>query len=118
MMNSDDPREVVLTFLTTPSFVTTQTKGAGGWVAHTGGGGLAAASETVVFVKERHLPKRAAYNVRFTDSQSMKRRFTVSLVQGDDDAWQVTGGAGGSAEEPPENAPKRGFLWANLGGGG
>jgi hypothetical protein len=30
----------------------------------------------------------------------------------------VTGGAGGSAEDPPENAPTRGHPWANLGGGG
>ena len=28
------------------------------------------------------------------------------------------GGAGGAAEESPANAPKRGFPWANLGGGG
>ncbi len=117
-MSNDDPREVALAFLTTPSFVTAQTKGSGGWMASTGGGGLDALPESIVFVKERHLPNRAAYNVRFTDQQGMKRRWTVSLVQGADGAWQVMGGAGGSAEESQGSAPKRGFPWANLGGGG
>jgi hypothetical protein len=117
-MGNDDPHEVVLVFLTAPSFVTAQTNGPGGWVASTGGGGLDALPESVVFVKQRHLPNRAAYNVRFTDRQGMKRRFTVSLTQGDDGAWQVMGGAGGSAEDPPESALTRGHPWANLGGGG
>jgi hypothetical protein len=107
-MSSDDPHEAVLAFLIAPGFVTAQTNGSDGWVASTGGGGLDALPESGIFVKERHLPKRAAYNVRFT----------VLLTQGDDGAWQVMGGAGGSAEDPPENAPKRGHPWANLGDGG
>jgi hypothetical protein len=45
-------------------------------------------------------------------------RYTLSLIQGHDGAWQVIGGSGGSAEEPPESAPKRGHPWVNLGGGG
>jgi hypothetical protein len=117
-MGADDLQEVVLAFLKAPSFVTAQTNGPGGWIANTGGGGLDALPESVVFVKERRLPKRAAYNVRFTDHQGMKRRFTVLLAQGDDGAWQVIGGAGGSAEDSPESTPKRGYPWANLGGGG
>jgi hypothetical protein len=118
MMSSNDPREAVLSFLTASERVTAETVSAGGWVERSFSGGLDALPESVVFVKERHLPNRATYNVRFTDAQGMKKRFTVSLAQGDDGAWQVMGGAGGSAEEPPENAPKRGFPWANLGGGG
>ena len=117
-MSSDDPREVALAFLTAPSFVTAQTTGPSGWVASTGGGGLDALPESVMFVKERHLPNRAAYNVRFTDSQGMKRRFTILLTQGDDGVWQVMGGAGGAAKEPPQSAPKRGHPWVNLGSGG
>jgi hypothetical protein len=38
-MGNDDPREVALAFLTSQSFVTTETKGPGGWVGRTGGGG-------------------------------------------------------------------------------
>ncbi|HEY7021289.1 MAG TPA: hypothetical protein VH349_09230 [Ktedonobacterales bacterium] len=117
-MGADDPREVVLAFLTAAAFVTAQTKGPDGWVASTGGGGLDALPESVVFVKERHLPNRVAYNVRFTTRTGMRMRYTVSLAQGNDGAWQVTGGAGGSAEEPPESAPKHGQPLANLGGGG
>jgi hypothetical protein len=63
-MSNDDPREVALAFLTTPSFVSAETNGPGGWVARTGGGGLDALPESVVFIKERHLPNRVAYNVR------------------------------------------------------
>jgi hypothetical protein len=117
-MGNDDPREVALAFLTEPAFVTAQTKGPGGWVASTGGGGLDALPESVVFVKERYLPNRVAYNVRFTTRAGMRMRYTLSLIQGHDGAWQVIGGSGGSAEEPPESAPKRGHPWANLGGGG
>jgi len=117
-MAIDDPREVALAFLTTPAFVTAQTKGPGGWVASTGGGGLDALPESVMFVKERHLPNRVAYNVRFTTGAGMRMRYTLSLAQGNDGAWQVMGGAGGAAEEPSESTPKRGFPWANLGGGG
>jgi hypothetical protein len=47
----------------------------------------------------------------------MNRRFTVALAQADDGVWQVMGCAGGSAEDPPENAPTRGHPWANPGGG-
>jgi hypothetical protein len=115
-MGNDDPREVALAFLTAPAFVTAQTRGTGGWVASTGGGGLDALSESVVFVKDRYLPNRVAYNVHFTMGAGM--RYTLALVQGNDGAWQVLGGAGGSAEEPPESAPKRGHPYANLGGGG
>ena len=71
-MAIDDPREVALAFLTTPAFVTAQTKGPGGWVASTGGGGLDALPESVMFVKERHLPNRVAYNVRFTTGAGMR----------------------------------------------
>ncbi|HEX3272255.1 MAG TPA: hypothetical protein VHR15_16535 [Ktedonobacterales bacterium] len=117
-MSNDDLREVVLAFLTAPAFVTAQTKGPDGWVASTGGGGLDALPESVVFAKERHLPKRAAYNVRYTTRAGMRMRYTLSLAQGHDGAWLVMGGAGGSAEEPPERAPKRGHPWVNLGGGG
>jgi hypothetical protein len=117
-MSGNDPHEAVLAFLTAPAFVTAQTKGPGGWVASSGGGGLDAAPESVVFVKERHLPNRTAYNVRFATGAGMRMRYTLSLVQGNDGAWQVIGGSGGSAEEPPESAPKRGHPWANLGGGG
>jgi hypothetical protein len=116
-MGSDDAREEALAFLIAPAFVTAQTKGPGGWVASTGGGGLDALPESVVFVKERRLPGRAAYNVRFTTGAGMRMRYTLSLFQDDDGAWQVMGGGGGSAEGP-ENAPKRGYPWANLGGGG
>ncbi len=68
-MGNDDPREVALAFLTAPAFVTAQTKGPGGWVASTGGGGLDALPESVVFIKERDLPNRVAYNVRFTTAR-------------------------------------------------
>jgi hypothetical protein len=78
-MDDADPREVVLAFLTAPAFVTAQTKGPDVWVASTGGGGLDAPPESVVVVKERHLPKRAAYNVRFTTRTGMRMRYTVSL---------------------------------------
>jgi hypothetical protein len=117
-MSNDDPRAVALAFLSAPGFVTAQTKGPDGWVASTGGGGLDAQPESVVFVKERHLPNRVAYNVRFTTGAGMRMRYTISLIRGNGGAWQVIGGAGGSAEEPPGNAPKRGHPWANLGGGG
>ena len=116
-MGNDDPREVAPAFLTAPAFVTAQTKGPGGWVASTGGGGLDA-PESVVFIKERDLPNRVTYNIRFTKRAGMRMRYTLALVQGNDGAWQVLGGAGGSAEDQPENAPKRGHLYANLGGGG
>jgi len=117
-MGADDPRAVALTFLSAPGFVTAQTKGPGGWIASTGGGGLDAAPESVVFIKERYLPNRVAYNVRFTTRAGMRMRYTLALVQGHDGAWQVLGGAGGSAEDQPENAPKHGHAYANLGGGG
>jgi hypothetical protein len=117
-MSNGDAREVVLTFLTAPSFVTAQTKGPGGWVASTGGGGLDALPESVVFVKERRLPDRAAYNIRFTTRAGMRMRYTLSLIQEHDGAWQVMGGAGGAAEGQPVNALKRGHAYANLGGGG
>jgi len=117
-MDSNDPHEVILAFLTAPERVTAQTNGPGGWVASTGEGGLDASPESVVFVKERHLSNRAAYNVRFTDQHGMRRRFTVSLAQTTDGTWQVMGGSGGSAEDQPEGAPGRGHPWANLGGGG
>ena len=75
-----------------------------------------------MFVKKRHHPTRVAYNVRFTDSQGMRKRFTASLMQGDGGAWQVMGGAGGSAQGSPENAPTRGHRedtpGQNLGCGG
>jgi len=117
-MDSNDPREVILAFLTAPERVTAEAISAGGWVARTGSGGLDALLESVVFVKERRLLKRAVYNVRFTDGHSMRRRFTVSLAQNDDGAWQILGGAGGSAEESHGSAPLRGHPYANLGGGG
>jgi len=116
-MGADDPRAVALAFLSAPGFVTAQTKGPGGWIASTGGGGLDAEPESVVFIKERDLPNRVAYNVRFTTRAGMRMRYTLALVQGHDGAWQVLGGAGGSAEDQPENAPKRGHAYANLGGG-
>jgi len=112
------PREAALAFLTAPEQVTAETISAGGWVERSFSGGLDALPESIVFVKERHLPKRAACTVRFTDSQGMKKRFTVSLTQADDGVWRVMGGAGGSAEDPPEHASTRGHPWANLGGGG
>jgi len=118
VIGNDDPRELALVFLTAPAFVTAQTKGPGGWVASTGGGGLDALPESVVFIKERHLPNRVAYNVRFTKRAGMRMRYTLAFAQGNDGAWQVLGGAGGSAEDQPENAPKRGHAYANLGGGG
>ena len=117
-MGNDDPREAALAFLTASAFVTAQTKGPGGWVASTGGGGLDALPESVVFVKERRLPSRVAYNVRFTTRAGMRMRYTLALIQGHDGAWQVLGGAGGAAEDLPENAPTRGHPYANLGGGG
>ena len=86
-MGSNDPREAVLAFLTAPAFVTAQTKGPGGWVASTGGGGLDAATESVVFVKQRRLPNRVAYNVRFTTHAGMRMRYALSLIQGHDGAW-------------------------------
>jgi hypothetical protein len=98
--------------------VTAETVSVGGWVERSFSGGLDALPESVVFVKERHLPNRAVYNVRFTTRTGMRMRYTVSLAQGDDGEWRVMGGAGGAAEDPPENAPKRGHAYANLGGGG
>jgi hypothetical protein len=117
-MGADDPREVAVAFLTAQGFVTNETQGRGGWVTRTGGGGLDALAESVVFLKERHLPNRDVYNVRFTNKQGMRLRWTVALTRGHDGVWQVMSGGGGSAEEPPANAPKNGDPWANLGGGG
>jgi hypothetical protein len=117
-MGGNDPREAVLAFVTAPTFVTAQTKAPDGWVASTGGGGLDAAPESVVFVTERRRPNRVAYNVRFTTRVGMRMRYALSLIQGHDGVWQVMGGAGGAAEDLPENAPKRGQPYANLGGGG
>jgi hypothetical protein len=117
-MDSNDPREVIVAFLTAPAHVTVEAVSTGGWVARATSGGLDALPDSVVFVKELRLPGRAVHNVRFTDNSGMRWRVTVSLTQAADGVWQVLGGAGGSAEEPPSSAPKRGYPWANLGGGG
>jgi hypothetical protein len=117
-MDSNDPREVIVAFLSTPEYVIAETIPAGGWVARTGSGGFDALPESLEFVKERHLPRRAAYNTRFTTRQGRRMRFTVSLAQADNGAWRVMGGAGGGADEAMNGAPTRDHPWANLGGGG
>jgi hypothetical protein len=114
-MHNINPKEAIVAFVSAPSItlVDIPAPNTQGWRMQQSAGGLGAKSETIRFVKERHLPHRQLHYVTFEDNQGKQMQFTCNVIENNDGTWKVQGASGGSGRGPQHPSPR-----VNLGGSG
>jgi hypothetical protein len=116
MMATNDPRQVIIDFLSAPS-IPTSTPVSGNETRPRGRisrGGFGAKTETMHFLKERVIPGRQVHFVTFEDEAARTMHISCYVAQDKHGDWHFRGGAGGGSGR----GPIRDHAWANLGGGG